>query len=112
MHRRHSISPEFSDHYHDLGIPSLKMHDSACNLILSVDMCTKTRYKAACEPRMAAQMMLRPSRYNSKVGDAAARRWAAIPLDPQALDFFARLIITSPSQLFLKTTVFTTQLSR
>ena len=29
-------SPGFSGHYEDLGISSLKRHDSACNLILGV----------------------------------------------------------------------------
>ena len=36
MRRRHAISPGFSDHYRDLGISSIKGHDSACTLILSV----------------------------------------------------------------------------
>ena len=36
MRRRHAISPGFAGHYQDLGISSLKGHDSACNLILSV----------------------------------------------------------------------------
>ena len=38
MRRRHAISPGFSGHYQDLGISSLKRHDSACNIILSVVM--------------------------------------------------------------------------
>ena len=37
MRRGHAVPPVFSGHYQDLGIESLKMHDSACNLILSVD---------------------------------------------------------------------------
>ena len=36
MRRRHAVSPGFSGHYQDLGIPNLKGHDSACNLIVSV----------------------------------------------------------------------------
>ena len=42
VRRRHAISPEFSGHYHDLGISSLKGHDSACNFILRVpNVCLK-----------------------------------------------------------------------
>ena len=37
MRQRHAISPGFFGHYQDLGISSLKRHDSAvCNCILSV----------------------------------------------------------------------------
>ena len=36
MRRHHAISPGFPAHYQDLGISSLKWHDSAYNLILSV----------------------------------------------------------------------------
>ena len=36
MRRRHAISPGFSSHDQDLGISSLKGHDSACNINLSV----------------------------------------------------------------------------
>ena len=36
MRRRHAISPGFSGHYQDLGIASLKLHASACNLIISL----------------------------------------------------------------------------
>ena len=38
MRRRHAISPGFSGHYRDLGISSLKRHDSVCNLIISVGL--------------------------------------------------------------------------
>ena len=38
MRRRHVTSPGFSGHYQDIGISSLKEHDSTCNLILSVGM--------------------------------------------------------------------------
>ena len=37
MCRRHAISPGFSGHFQYLDISSLKMHDLACNVILSVD---------------------------------------------------------------------------
>ena len=37
MRRRHAISPDFSGHYQDLGMSSLKRSDSASNIILSVD---------------------------------------------------------------------------
>ena len=36
MRRRHAISPGFCGHYQDLGTPSFKSHDYACNDILSV----------------------------------------------------------------------------
>ena len=36
MRRCHAISPGFTGHYRDLGISNRKMHDSACNIILSV----------------------------------------------------------------------------
>ena len=36
MHRCHAISPGSSGHHQDLGIPSLKGHDSADKSILSV----------------------------------------------------------------------------
>ena len=36
MRRLHAISPGLYGHYQDLGISSLKGHDSACNLTLSV----------------------------------------------------------------------------
>ena len=36
-YQRHAIilSPGVSGHYHDLGISSLEVHDSACNLVIS-----------------------------------------------------------------------------
>ena len=38
MHRRHAISPGLAGHYQDIGILSFNIHDSACNLTLSVGM--------------------------------------------------------------------------
>ena len=58
MCRCHAISPGCSGHCQDLGISSLTGHDSACNLILSVESgwafdgpprsCTKPRSSSAC----------------------------------------------------------------
>ena len=42
MRRRQAISPGFSSHYQNLGISSLKEHDSTCNRILSVASNSKT----------------------------------------------------------------------
>ena len=62
MRRRHAISPGCSDHYQDLGILSLKRHDSAvCNLTLSVEsiLCHSeilgSRTSEACHSRMVPE---------------------------------------------------------
>ena len=41
MRRHHAVPSGLSGHYQDLGISSLKLRDSACNVILSVVLWTE-----------------------------------------------------------------------